>query len=246
VEEALLAGEADLAIHSFKDLPTKQQEGLTIAAVCKREFAEDCLMAADKINSIDELSQRAKIGTSSLRRTVQIKRIRKDLEPVPIRGNVTTRVKLLEQGRFDAIVLARAGVERLGWGKKISFCFEPEQFIPAPAQGALAVQTRSNDAATTKLAAVINDEKTRIVTFAERQILTTTQCGCHAPVGAFTKISGNNVIIYAFISDAEGENFIRREISGLVTEADELAKRLANELLQAGGKGILERTENDG
>jgi len=246
VEDALLAGQADLAVHSFKDLPTKQQDGLTIAAVCRREFTEDCLVTAGKINSIDELPQKAKIGTSSLRRAVQIKHIRKDLEPVPIRGNVTTRVRLVEDGKFDAIVLARAGIERLGWGKKISFCFEPEQFIPAPAQGALAVQTRSNDVVTTQLVAALNDEKTRIATFAERQILVTTQCGCHAPVGAFAKIIGDDVIIYAIMSDAEGENFIKRQITGPVAEADELAKRLANELLQAGGKEILERTENGG
>jgi hydroxymethylbilane synthase len=246
VEDALLAGQADFAVHSFKDLPTKQQDGLTIAAVCKREFAEDCIVTAGKINSIDELSPKARIGTSSLRRAVQIKHIRKDLEPVPIRGNVTTRVRLVEDGKFDAIVLARAGMERLGWGEKISFCFEPEQFIPAPAQGALAVQTKSDDIATNQLVASLNDEKTRIATFAERQILVTTECGCHAPVGAFAKIIGDDVIIYAFISDAEGENFIRREIAGPVTEADELAKRLANELLEAGGKEILERIENGG
>ena len=243
VEDALLTGQADLAVHSFKDLPTKQQDGLTIAAVCEREFAEDCLVTAGKINSIDELPQRARIGTSSLRRAVQIKQMRKDLEPAPIRGNITTRVKLLEQEKFDAIVLAKAGLARLGWGERISLCFKPQQFIPAPAQGALAVQTRSDDVAATQLIAALNDEKTRITTFAERQILVTTQCGCHAPVGAFAKITGNDVIIYAFISDAEGRNFIKRQISGPVCEAQKLAERLANELLQAGGGEILEKPE---
>lgn len=231
VEDCLLAGEADFAVHSFKDLPTRQREGLTIAAVCERQFAEDCLIAADSMASIEQLPKAAKIGTSSLRRMVQLRRLRGDLVPTPIRGNVTTRIRLLEEGKFDAIILARAGVERLGLQKKISFCFEPEQFIPAPAQGALAVQTRTDDVATRKLVAAIDDKKTRTVTLAERQVLVTTQCGCHAPVGAFAKITGDDIEIRAFISDTEGENFISRRITGPAAKAEKLAQKLANDLL---------------
>ena len=240
VEDDLLAGEADFAVHSFKDLPTASREGLTIAAVCDREFAEDCLVAVNPINSIDELGRSAKIGTSSLRRATQIKRLRADLEPAPIRGNVLTRIKQLEEGKFDAIILARAGLERLGLGDKISFCFNPTQFISAPAQGALAVQTRSDDVATSELIAAINEEKTRIITFAEREILTVTQCGCHAPVGAFAEITGDNIEICAFISDLEGENFITRQITGPIANAGKLAEKIANEFLNSGGREILE------
>lgn len=240
VEDALLAGEADFAVHSFKDLPTRKREGLTIAAVCQRQFAEDCLIAADSVISIEQLRPSAKIGTSSLRRIAQIKHLIADVEPASIRGNVLTRIKRLTEGKFDAIILARAGIERLGLSGKISICFDPTQFISAPAQGALAVQTRTSDMATGKLLAALNDEKTRMLTFAERRILSTMQCGCHAPVGAFAEIAGDNIQIHAFISDLEGKNFISRQISGPAADADKLADKIANELLNAGGRKILQ------
>jgi hydroxymethylbilane synthase len=243
VEDCLLAGEADLAVHSFKDLPTKQPKGLSISAVCERRFAEDCLIAAEPVTLIDQLKTAARIGTSSLRRAAQIKRLRGDLMPIPIRGNVPTRIRLLEEGKFDAIILARAGVERLSLSEKISFCFDTKKFIPAPAQGALAVQTKTGDAATGKLVAAIDDEKTRTATLAERQILVTMQCGCHAPVGAFAEITGDNIEICAFISDLDGENFISHRIVGPVGDAEKVAEKLANELLKAGGGKILEKLE---
>jgi hydroxymethylbilane synthase len=247
VEDALLAGEADFAVHSFKDLPTRQREGLAIAAVCERQFAEDCLIAAapagNKQGSIEQLGASAKIGTSSLRRAAQLRRLREDLKPTPIRGNVLTRVRLLEEGKFDAVILARAGIERLGLGAKISFCFDQKEFIPAPAQGALAVQTRSDDTATTKLIAAINDKNASTITFAERQVLVTMQCGCHAPVGAFAEIDGDDIEITAFISDLQGKNFIKRKITGPTRDAESLAEQIAKELLSSGGKKILASLE---
>ena len=240
VEDALLTSDADFAVHSFKDLPARPREGLTIAAVCERQFAEDCLIATDSADSIEQLRQSAKIGTSSLRRAAQLKHLREDLEPTSIRGNVLTRVRRLEEGKFDAIILARAGIERLGLAKKISFCFDPEQFIPAPAQGALAVQTRTDDIVTTRLVAALNDKKASTITFAERQVLTTMQCGCHAPVGAFAKIDGDDMEITAFISDLQGQNFIRRRIKGPAAQAGKLAEKLASQLLHAGGTRILD------
>ena len=244
VEDALLAGEADFAVHSFKDLPTHHREGLTIAAVCQRQFAEDCLIAADSVSSIEQLRPSAKVGTSSLRRTVQIRRLRTDVEPASIRGNVLTRIRQLTEGKFDAIILARAGIERLGESGKISFCFDPKRFIPAPAQGALAIQTRTSDVATGKLIAALNDGKTRMLTFAERRVLSTMQCGCHAPAGAFAQIAGDDIEIRAFISDLEGENFISRQITGPAADADKLADKIANELLNAGGTEILQSLKN--
>ncbi len=240
LEQALLDEQADCAVHSFKDLPTAQQEGLFIAAVCDRQFPEDCLIANKKISSIDQFPQSAKIGTSSLRRVAQIKRTRADLQPVSIRGNVTTRLKKLQAGDFDAVILARAGIERLGLGNKISICFDPTEFIPAPAQGALAVQTRSDDIATNKLLAAMDDKKARVATFAEREVLVTMKCGCHAPVGAYAKITGSDIEIYAFISDIEGRNFIKRQIVGPAKESDKLAEQIANDLLSSGGKEILQ------
>jgi len=243
LEDALAGGQADFAVHSFKDMPTREREGLTIAAICERHFVEDCLIGADSPGSVEQLKSSARIGTSSLRRMVQIKNLRPDLEPVPVRGSVPTRIRRLEEGKFDAIILARAGVERLGLGGKISFCFDPQQFIPAPAQGALAVQVKTDDVETNKLISAIDDEKMRIVTSAERKILQTMRCGCHTPVGAYAKIVGDDIIIWAFISDLTAGNFIRRQITGPVRDSEKLAEKLANELLQAGGREILENLE---
>jgi len=239
VEDALLAGKADFAVHSFKDLPTHQRQGLTIAAVCSRQFAEDCLIAADSVSSIERLPKAAKIGTSSLRRIAQVRHLRPDLQPTDIRGNVTTRIGKLHEGKFDAIILARAGIERLGLSDKISFCFDPKEFIPAPAQGALAVQTRTDDDATSELITAIDDEKAHTTAFAERRVLSVMQCGCHAPAGAFAAINKDDIIICAFISDLEGRNFIRRRITGPAANADTLAEKIAHQLLNAGGKEIL-------
>ena len=243
LEDALLAEEADFAVHSFKDLPTSQREGLAIAAVCDRQFPEDCLLAAGSIGSIRLLPESAKIGTSSLRRAAQLVHLRNDLKPTPLRGNVPTRIRNLDTGKVDAIILARAGVERLGLAEKISFSFDPEQFIPAPAQGALAVQTRADDIEMNKLLKVIDDEKARLITLAERQILVTMQCGCHAPVGAFAKITGRDMEIHAFISNVDGSNFIKRRITGPAEKAVALAEQLAKDLLAAGGRQILDSLE---
>ena len=147
LEDALLAGEADFAVHSFKDLPTQEREGLAVTAICNRQWPEDCLLAKQPVGSIDELPQSAKVGTSSLRRAAQLRHLRPDLQLVPLRGNVQTRIRKLQTTDLDAIILARAGLERLGLAETISVVFDPTQFIPAPAQGALAIQTRSDDAA---------------------------------------------------------------------------------------------------
>ena len=241
VEDALTAHEADFAVHSFKDLPTAQREGLAIGAVFDRNFVEDCLVAASPVESIDQLTADAKIGTSSLRRAAQLKHLRADLVPTPIRGNVHTRLRKLDTGQFDAILLARAGLQRLGLADKISYIFDPAVFIPAPAQGALGIQTRVDDVETNEIIAAIDDENARTTTTAERKILTTMQCGCHAPVGAYAEITGRDIHIRAFISDLEGKNFIGRELAGPAENAEKLAEKLAKELLETGGKWILDK-----
>jgi len=230
LEEALLASEADIAVHSFKDLPTAIREGLTIAAVLDRRYPEDCLVSAAPIKSIDELPKGAKAGTSSLRRTVQLKRLRGDLQCVPIRGNVTTRLKKLEQGDFDAIVLARAGLERLNLADKISIIFDPLQFIPAPAQGALAVQIRDDDTETKEIISKLDDKEACITTTAERLVFAALGCGCHAPAGVFAKISGSQITISACLSDPEGKKFVQSTLTGPVADYDTLARTLADKL----------------
>jgi hydroxymethylbilane synthase len=232
LEEALLSGEADVAVHSFKDLPTEQREGLTVAAVLDRRYPEDCLVSAAPIKSVDELPEGAKIGTSSLRRTVQLKRLREDLQCVPIRGNVTTRLKKLERGDFDAVILARAGLERLGLGGRASVVFDPTQFIPAPAQGALAVQIRADDTETKEIISKLDDKNVRITTTAERLVFSALQCGCHAPAGVFARLNGDQITISGCFSDPDGQNFVQSTVSGLVSDSETIAQTLATKLLR--------------
>lgn len=239
LEDALLAKEADFAVHSFKDLPTLSRNGLTITAICDRNFVEDCLVSNFKVESIEQLPEGAKIGTSSLRRAAQIKHMRDDLQIVPIRGNIKTRIKKLEDGDFDAIVLARAGLERLGLGEKISFVFDPNEFVPAPAQGALAIQTRTDDKKTNEIIELINDKNAATETAAERKILNVLQCGCHAPVGAYAKINESRIKIQAFISNPDGTGYLARTKEGDIEEAEIISENLAKELLEAGGREIL-------
>ncbi|HUV42279.1 MAG TPA: hydroxymethylbilane synthase [Sedimentisphaerales bacterium] len=243
VEQALLAGRADFAVHSFKDLPTAPRPELAIAAVCQRHFAEDCIIAAEPVASLDLLKKSAVTGTSSPRRAALLRNLRKDLQIVPVRGNVTTRLKLVTDRKIDAVILARAGLERLGLAHKISFTLDPDRFIPAAAQGALVVQTRTGDTDTTAVIAAIDDKTIRTTTFAERQVLITTECGCHGPVGAFAQVSGSRINIRAFVSDLQGENLIVKTITGPASKALELAEKLAIELLEAGGKEILDKVK---
>ncbi|MHC4575491.1 MAG: hydroxymethylbilane synthase, partial [Planctomycetota bacterium] len=203
------------------------------------------LMACDVVTSLDQLKPSATIGTSSPRRIAQIRHLRPDLRPADIRGNVTTRIRKLEEGKYDAIILARAGLERLGLTHKVSFCFDPDKLLPAAAQGALAVQTRGDDAPTKNLIAALDEPSVRVVTFTERQVLAAMQCGCHAPAGAFARIDADGITIDAFISDIEGKSFIRRQITGLAQDAQNLAETLARQLLDSGGKIILQKLQAD-
>ena len=245
LEEVLLAGEADFAVHSFKDLPTHERQGLTVTAICDRKWPQDCLLAKQPVRSIDDLPPSARVGTSSLRRAAQLRHLRPDLTLVTLRGNVQTRIGKLQTTDFDAILLARAGLERLGLTEAISFVFDPREFIPAPAQGALAVQTRSDDEQTLAVVRSIDDELSRAVVSAERQVLTTTQCGCHAPVGAYAECHGDTVEVLAFISDVEGRNMIRRQAKGPVSQAAQVGEAVAVELLETGGRKILNELERE-
>ncbi|MGE5293314.1 MAG: hydroxymethylbilane synthase, partial [Solirubrobacterales bacterium] len=219
LEEALLAGEADLAVHSFKDRPTAERAGLSVTAICDRKWPEDCLLAKRPVASLSDLPQAAKVGTSSLRRAAQLRRVRPDLELVPLRGNVQTRINKLHTTDLDAIILARAGLERLGLTDAISVVFDPREFIPAPAQGTLAIQTRSDDERTVEIVRSIDDASSRALALAERQVLATMQCGCHAPVGAYAECRADTIEVHAFIADVEGRRMIRRQAVGPVSQA---------------------------
>ena len=239
IEAALLSGEADFAVHSFKDLPTCISEGLAIAALCRRDYVEDVLVAKKAVRSIRDLPAGAKIGTSSLRRRAQIKHIRPDVETVTLRGNVETRIRKVDDGEADAIILARAGLERLGLADRINEVFEPTEFLPAPAQGTLAVQTRADDSEIVEMIALLNDENSRISALAERQVLAIMEGGCHAPIGAFARIAGQTMELFAFVADIDGLRYIRRSIRGDAGNWRSLAQQLADELLASGGADVL-------
>jgi len=232
LEQAVLAGQADVAVHSLKDLPTRQAEGLRIAAVCDRRFPEDCLVAEAKVRSLEGLGRGAKVGTSSLRRAAQVRHVRPDVRVVPLRGNVTTRLNRVEDGQVDAVILARAGLERLGLAGRIGAILDPRQFIPAAGQGALAVQARSDDRRTCELVGSIDDPLARTLAEAERQVLISTGCGCHAPVGAFAEMADGQVRLHASMADPEGSHLVRLQVEGPPDRPLALAQRIAADLLK--------------
>lgn len=239
VEGSLRENKADIAVHSYKDLPIEKADGVAVAAVLDRKFSEDCLVCGQKIKSLDDLPKGAAVGTSSLRRKAQLLRQRPDLVCEPIRGNVPTRISQVEKGLFYGSVFAYAGIERLGLAEKVSFCFDPTEFIPAPAQGAIVIQARADDDKTLKLLAEIDDSASRITADAERLVLHKIGAGCHAPAGVFAKITGSNIIMYAFVSDENGREFINRRSEGAVEAAQSVAQDMADELLKAGAGGLL-------
>ena len=244
VEKAVLDGRADLAVHSLKDLPTTCTEGLVVAAVPKRESVADALIASGQIGSIAALPNGATVGTSSLRRVAQLRRLRDDLKCVPLRGNVETRVSKVALGKVDAAIVACAGLNRLGLADKISAVLPLEEFLPAPAQGALAVQIRAGDSELAELVSQLNDNHSLITTEAERCILTSMHGGCSIPMGVYSRICGDILTIDAMISDIEGKKCFKRSKSCHIKEAKMCAEKLAQEILAAGGQEILEQIRN--
>ena len=244
VENALLEGSADLAVHSLKDLPTAGSPELTIAAILKRECAADVLIASSRAASIGQLPAGATVGTSSLRRIAQLKHLRSDLKCVPLRGNVETRVRKVTSGRLDAAIVAYAGIVRLGLQGSISAVLSPEQFLTAPGQGALAVQVRTKDSELAQLVAALDDQPTRIAVQAERFVLAAMHGGCSIPLGVYAKVTDNEIHIDAFMADVEGVSFIRRSAAGPANAYERLANDLAAELLESGGEDILKQIRN--
>jgi len=244
VENALLDGRADIAVHSLKDLPTACTEGLVVAAVPQRESVADALIASSQAASIAALPAGATVGTSSLRRIAQLRRLRDDLKCVPLRGNVETRVSKVALGKIDAAIVACAGLNRLGLADKISAILPPREFLPAPAQGALAVQIRTADSELAELVSQLNDKHSLITVEAERCILTSMHGGCSVPLGVYSQICGDNITIDAMISDVEGKKYINRSKTSRINEANSCAVKLAQELLAAGGREILDQIRN--
>jgi hydroxymethylbilane synthase len=236
IENALLAGEIDLAVHSLKDVPITIPEGLTLSAITEREEPYDVLISRNG-KKLEELPSGAVVGTSSLRRQVQIKRRRRDLKVEILRGNVDTRLRKLKEGLYDAIVLAYAGVKRMGLSGEISQVLE--DFIPAVGQGSLAIETRAEDERVIKFVKLLNHEESWLRAVCERAFLRELQGGCQVPIGAYAWIEGDLIKIKGFISDLEGERFLEGYEEGSLQEAEEVGKRLAQRLLREGGEEIL-------
>ncbi|MDZ7729625.1 MAG: hydroxymethylbilane synthase [Dehalococcoidia bacterium] len=232
IQQALLRNEIDVAVHSYKDLPTKRPDGLSIAAVPLREDPRDALVSLTRLR-LGYLPEKARIGTSSPRREAQIRGIRPDVRVDSIRGNVETRIGKVKKGDYDAIVVAHAGIQRLGLQAEVAQVFGYEEMLPAPAQGALAVECRSEDSGTREMLEAIDDPELRPIVTAERVFLATLEAGCSFPAGAYAERFGSTVKLNAMV--APNGAVVRSKIGGPVETAAGLGKELAEELMRTAG-----------
>jgi len=236
IEEALLDGRIDLAIHSLKDLPTEVPAGLALAAVPEREDPRDAMVGV----RLDELAAGAKVGTSSLRRAAQLRVIRPDLVIESVRGNLDTRVRKLDEGLYRAIVLAAAGLTRLGWAHRIAEILSPEVMCPAVGQGALAVETRVEGEAR-EICAQLDHPATRAAVTAERAVLAALGGGCQVPIGAHAIVAGDTLRLISTVISPNGERAVRKTGTGAVAEAQGLGDHVGRALLEEGAREILEQ-----
>ena len=241
LEEALRQGELDLAVHSLKDLPTEDPPGVVVGAVCAREDVRDCVVSQGGL-PLEELPPGARVGTSSLRRMAQLRALRPDLDTASIRGNVDTRIRKVRDGDYDATVLAAAGILRLGIEREVTQWLSLETMLPAPGQGALAVQCRAGDDRALELLSSIDDPGTRAATTAERSFLRELGAGCTAPVAAHAvsnaNAAGASVRLQGLVLSPDGRAIVRLEGEGA---PDDVGSRLAAEALEAGAGEILAR-----
>jgi hydroxymethylbilane synthase len=238
IERALLAGEIDIAVHSLKDLPSEETPGLAIAAVLAREDPRDALVARGGL-SIELLPEGAVVGTGSPRRAAQLLALRPDLRIAGIRGNVDTRVRKVEEGEYDAVVLAAAGLARLGWLERAAQVFEPEEMLPAAGQGALAVQVRGEDAEAMELVGRADDGPTRAAVTAERAFERRLGGGCHAAVAAYGIAVADRLHLSGLVGDGSGQ-LIRGDTRGAAARAEALGAALAEQLIEQGAGAMLE------
>ncbi len=239
IEQALLARDVDLAVHSMKDLPTRIPQGLAIGAIPEREDAHDVLVTRQPVRALSDLRPGSVVGTGSLRRRAQILAARPDLQVRDIRGNVDTRLHKLERGDCDALVLAAAGLRRLGLEDRAALRLEFEEMLPAPGQGALALETRSGDLATASLLAALHHESTAAAVLAERTFLQHAGGGCNSPVAVHAQPRGDRFSITGLIAAPDGTRVVRETLAAGAGEVQEIARELAATLLARGGREIL-------
>ena len=238
LEEALLAGTADLAVHSMKDVPTENPAGLVFPAITKREDVRDCLISRNGAR-LKDIASGARIGTSSLRRQAQVRHHRPDLQLFDLRGNVDTRLKKVAAGEFDAIVLATAGINRLGASDKITEIIPPKIMLPAVGQGALGIETRADDRETSRFVAALDDLESHAAVTAERALLRELEGGCQIPLGAWARFENGELRLEACVFSADGKEFVRKELRGQPGEAEKLGVRLGQIMIEAGADRIL-------
>lgn len=238
IEEDLLDGTIDLAVHSLKDMPTVLPEGLCLTAITERANVGDAFVS-NKYGSFEELPLGAVVGTSSLRRKAQLLAKRPDLEIRDLRGNVDTRLRKLDAGLYDAIILAAAGLERLGHGDRISSLIPADVCLPAVGQGALAIEARTKDKEVRDMLSFLNDLTTKQATDAERAFLGLLEGGCQVPIGVHADVEGENIRIEAIIAALDGSNILRDTINGKADDAVSLGQQLGKKMLAAGGQEIL-------
>lgn len=240
IEDALLKKEVDVAVHSMKDVPGEMPEGLRLSVFPEREDPHDAFISKE-YNALEQLPRGSSVGTSSLRRSAQLLHLRSDLQVVSLRGNVDTRLKRLESGELQAIILAAAGLIRLGLSDKISHIFPSEQLMPAIGQGALGLELRTDDDRILKCLHFLNHEPTEVTVSAERAFLKELEGGCQVPIAAHGHLNGNNLTLEGMVAELDGSKIIRDEIRGEKEGAEELGIKLAQRLLATGADEILAR-----
>lgn len=239
LEEALLDESIDLAVHSVKDIPTDTPSRLSFPAVCRRDDVRDCLVSANGA-TLANLRQGARVGTSSLRRQAQLRHIRPDLDTREMRGNVDTRLRKVESGEYEAILLAKAGLDRLGWSDRITEILSPDLCMPAVGQGAIAVETRLKDTEAADLLAKLDDAETRTAIIAERAMLGALHGGCQVPIGAWASIERGELVLEACVCSVDGVQYVKQRATAPPDQAAQLGEHMARLLMEAGAQSILE------
>ena len=242
LEDALLDGRINLAVHSLKDLPTILPDSLTIAAICKREDPRDALVVRDAqpISSLRDLPDEAVVGTSSQRRIAQLKAICPRVRVKDLRGNVDTRLRKLDEGQYDALILASAGLRRLGLSDRINFAIPPAEMLPAVGQGAIAVETRADNEAAIHAVGKLQHDQTRVACVAERALLRSLGGGCQLPIAAHAVVNETTLRLEALVASPDGARIVRGTISGSTANASELGANLADKLRADGADAILQ------
>ncbi|MDG2353309.1 MAG: hydroxymethylbilane synthase [Gammaproteobacteria bacterium] len=238
LEQGMLAGDADIAVHSMKDVPYEVPAGFELGAILKRENPFDAFVS-NNFNSIDDLPQGAKVGTCSMRRIVQLKDRRPDLEILDLRGNVNTRLKKLDDGEFDAIILACAGLIRLEFEDRIKQQISAEQSLPAVGQGAVGIEIRENDQEILDLIAPLVDAETTYRVNAERAMNAQLEGGCSVPIAGYSTIDGDQITLTGLVGNVESGVILKERVSGHINEAEQLGVALADQLISLGAKDIL-------